>query len=1163
MKIDDGINIHRRSGVSINFEVAFEAMPGCSALLATDTPVYTILATTYDYLQLSSKTKEDIVGKGLFEAFPKSPVEPDFTGEQNLNASFQQVIASKLLHQLPVQRYDIPNTDGTFSEFYWRATNKPVLDTTGKVLYIIHTAENITDKIQAEQQQKIIKGMEQAHDLFMQTPVAIGILKGPSLIVELANEHLTDIWGKGKDVKGKPLLEVIPEVNSQGFIELLYEVIETGISYKAYERPITFIKDGKEDTGYFNFIYKPYYELNIQEPVGVLLFINEVTERITIKNELAQKDKSLTLAVKEKQKLITLVEVSNEFIGIAAPDHTVEYCNQAALRMLGWDNITGRTIIDCVYPEDRALANQLLLKHLKIHHFSHEIRFRNEKTGEPFWLQWNAFTLRDPKTGELTGSATVSSNITERKQTENALQESERFYRTLMEEATVAITLFTGPQMVVEYANSIMIGYWGKDSAVIGKPLIEIVPELIGQPFVDLIQNVYKTGETYYGHEEKVNLIVNGKLQSFYFNYTYKAVRNKAGEIYGVHEMAIDVTSQVLAKKALEETEQNLRNIIRQAPVAMCIVKGPDYIVEIANGRMLELWGKSAEVMINKPIFEGLPEAKEQGLEPVIQHVYRTGETFKAFDRPVYLPHAGKIELMYLNFVFEPFFEKDGTVSGIMAIAINVTHQVLTRQKIEKSERDFRQLANALPEMVWETDQTGQQTFASERWKEYTGLNTQDATTFTQSVHPDDLDALMQEWSVSLATGKLYKTQARVKSKEGEYRWHFVHGEPIRDEENRIIRWIGAYVDVHDQKITAEMLRQSDENFRQLANLVPQIIWTSKPDGCRDYYNKRWYDYTGFEEGCGDQSWMPILHPDDVQLCTDNWRHSVKTGDPYQAEYRFLDRTGRYRWFLGKALPIRDNNGVITKWFGTCTDIQEIKEQQEQKDYFISLASHELKTPVTSIKGYVQVLQRKYHQHTDEFLSSALDTVNKQINKMSRLISDLLDVPKINSGKLSLHKEEFSVSQLIEEVVEQINYISSAYHISISKATAATIYGDRERIGQVISNLLTNAVKYSPLLKKVIVESSDVDGKVMISVTDYGIGISLKDQDKIFDRFYRVDGQNEKTYPGFGIGLFIASEIIERHHGKIGVKSELGKGAVFYFSLPVFRNIENRIPELV
>ena len=238
-------------------------------------------------------------------------------------------------------------------------------------------------------------------------------------------------------------------------------------------------------------------------------------------------------------------------------------------------------------------------------------------------------------------------------------------------------------------------------------------------------------------------------------------------------------------------------------------------------------------------------------------------------------------------------------------------------------------------------------------------------------------------------------------------------------------------------------------------------------------------------------------------------------------------------------------------WVGTSTDIQEIKEQDQQKDFFISMASHELKTPITSIKGYVQLLQMMYANSEDNMLKKSLASVDKQVERLTLLISGLLDLSKIKSGNLFLNKEKFFINELIVEVVEEIRHINPGYSIVLFRETKAEVLADRERIGQVLINLLTNAVKYSPESMEIKVESFIENNHVTVLVQDSGIGINKKDQEKIFERFYRVEGKNEKTFPGFGIGLFISMEIIERHYGKIGVSSEPGKGSTFYFTLPV------------
>jgi signal transduction histidine kinase len=192
-----------------------------------------------------------------------------------------------------------------------------------------------------------------------------------------------------------------------------------------------------------------------------------------------------------------------------------------------------------------------------------------------------------------------------------------------------------------------------------------------------------------------------------------------------------------------------------------------------------------------------------------------------------------------------------------------------------------------------------------------------------------------------------------------------------------------------------------------------------------------------------------------------------------------------------------------------------------------------------------------YKEKGDEFLQNSLETVNKQIIKLTTIITELLDLSKIKAGSLQLMQEEFCITDLIKEIVKEIQHTSPDCVIKFAEKENAKVYADRGRIGQVMINLLTNAIKYSPNCKEITISCKVLNNEVSIAVTDSGIGINRTDQEKIFQRFYRVAGKDERTFPGFGIGLFIASEIIRRHNGNIGVESEPGKGSVFYFSLPL------------
>ncbi|MEP7239014.1 MAG: ATP-binding protein, partial [Ferruginibacter sp.] len=374
---------------------------------------------------------------------------------------------------------------------------------------------------------------------------------------------------------------------------------------------------------------------------------------------------------------------------------------------------------------------------------------------------------------------------------------------------------------------------------------------------------------------------------------------------------------------------------------------------------------------------------------------------------------------------------------------------------------------------------------------------------------------------------------------------------PIRSSNGNIIGASKIARNITPQKEAERLIAANEQKFRVLADSMPQFVWTGDAEGNLNYFNQAVYEYSGLTpEQINKDGWLQIVHPDDREANVTAWIHAIKTGTDFILEHRFGRSDGEYRWQLSRAVPQRDAAGNIQMWVGTSTDIQEIKEQDQQKDFFISMASHELKTPITSIKGYVQLLQSTYADGEDNFLKKSLKVIDKQIITLTSLISDLLDVSKIKSGSLVLNKQEFEISEMIKEVANHIQHVNPDYNIIFS-GNAAPVSADRERISQVLINLLTNAVKYSPKSKEIIIKNYIEDDHVIVSVHDSGIGINKTDQEKIFERFYRVEGKDERTYPGFGIGLFISSEIIQRHQGKISVTSQPGKGSVFYFSIPL------------
>jgi signal transduction histidine kinase len=322
---------------------------------------------------------------------------------------------------------------------------------------------------------------------------------------------------------------------------------------------------------------------------------------------------------------------------------------------------------------------------------------------------------------------------------------------------------------------------------------------------------------------------------------------------------------------------------------------------------------------------------------------------------------------------------------------------------------------------------------------------------------------------------------------------------------------------------------------------IPQIAFTTKANGTIEYRNSQWMSYAESEKD------FPVTHPDDVCIA-DELKKMVKKGKPIELEVRVKKhKQQEYRYHLLRVLPVKENN-VIVKWVGTFTDIDDQKQTVKRKDEFISIASHELKTPLTSIKGYVQLLDRINHDNASRLY---IERTLLQIRKLDSLIADLLDISKIESGKLKFNMQFFDIDTMIENTIEITSQTHTDYTIQRIGKGNIKVLGDEIRLEQVLINLLSNAIKYSPQSKEIqVVTKLKPSNKLFIGIKDFGIGISQKDQQNIFQKYYRTEVSTH-NFQGLGIGLYICAEILRRHNFEFGVESEPGKGSLFYFLIPL------------
>nr|WP_244422371.1 PAS domain S-box protein [Ktedonobacter racemifer] len=603
-----------------------------------------------------------------------------------------------------------------------------------------------------------------------------------------------------------------------------------------------------------------------------------------------------------------------------------------------------------------------------------------------------------------------------------------------------------------------------------------------------------------------------------------------------------------------------------------------------------------------------------------------------------------------------------------------------------KVMEEWHAAIDALPQCVWLIRPDGSVAYTNKRWRDYTGTSTEQeqGDGWLQYTHPDDRQRVLLVWQNAVQTGEPYEAELRLRQgTTGAYRWFLLQATSHKDSQGTILNYVGTCADIEGQKRAEQQLKESRENWRVLAETVPQLVWTTSSDGLVEYWNRQWYDYTGSspEQALGD-GWSQFLHPDEYQHTLMVWHQALETGEPYE---RLKEgQTGGYRWFLVRAMPVRDDTRQIVKWFGTCTDIDDQKRTEEalrlsqervnllmnssiigiflaeddaivdanatflqmtgyrredlqqrnvrwatmtrppaasfshqvyqdvvaqhcttpfetelvckdgshlpvllggvafhdqvlqgvgfvldnsarqeldqRKDAFLGMASHELKTPLASLKLQTQLLCKKLGKQDLSNVEVVCARMEGQLNAITRLVDELLDLSRIQAGKLEYAHEMVDLDAMLKEVMDVLQHIQTTHTIVVQHAAPPVfVVGDRDRLAQVFLNVLSNAIKYAPDAPQIEVTLTTSAEAVTISIRDQGIGIPRELQGRIFERFYRAVPLQQRAFPGLGMGLYIVSEIVKHHGGTIRVESERGKGSTFHITFPLAASREKRL----
>jgi PAS domain S-box-containing protein len=492
-----------------------------------------------------------------------------------------------------------------------------------------------------------------------------------------------------------------------------------------------------------------------------------------------------------------------------------------------------------------------------------------------------------------------------------------------------------------------------------------------------LIDQVLAGGEATWSEDQLIPIYRNGKIEDVYWTFSYSPVTGESGKPSGVFVTCSETTSKVVVQKRLEETERKLRLIIVQAPVAIGVFQGKNYVTEIANSRALELWGRKEAEVMHRPILEAMPELQSQGIKKLLDGVYATGNRFSAAEFPIRLMRSNQIETAYINFSFEPLYGFEGKIDGIMAVGIEVTQQVMVNKKIEASEIKLGIVINASELGTWELNlQTGVVSY-SDRYIEILGWKKGTILTHQQilkHLHPDDLPIREAAFKEAISNGILHY-QSRIIWNNGSIHWIEGKGKVFYNENNAPINLLGTLRDITDEKNYEKKLKASEKKFRLLADSVPQHIWTADTEGKLNYFNESVLHYSGMStEKLQADGWIEIVHPDDREKNINLWIESISTGKDFFYEHRFRKYTGEYRWQLSRAIPQKDENGIIRMWVGTSTDIQEQKNFSEVLEKQVK----ERTTELVQLNESLKKSEERYHLMVEEVQDYAILYLNRE-----------------------------------------------------------------------------------------------------------------------------------------------------------------------------------------
>ena len=1173
---------------------------------------------------------------------------------------------------------------------YWEATIRPVATgvLSGAIRYFLLRLLDVSTAVRAS-----AGSSHRLHQILAQAPAMIATVEGPEHRFSFINAGY-DALTQGRARLGQPLAECFPELLDQGFGSTLDYVYRTGnaVTEQGMAVQLARYEHGPLRTFYLDYSYQAMRDER-GVITGVLGFAVDVTPQVLARRQadaLQAQVRVADLRLRRQAEVLPIITFITDSTG------RTTYMSPQWYQYTGLPTGTGWAEVDVqwpsiLHPDDHERAAEEISASINRARLGRvEVRLRGAD-GQYRWFLTEAVPEFDAE-GRLLRRDGYMLDINELRETRRRLETKDQLFNQILAQAPANIAVVQGPDYRYTFFNRGYQTLLGPH-AQLGEPVAERRLDVDHQGFLTLLDQVYHSGEAFTGHEVPVCLpYLPAAEADRHLDLSLLPMRDDSGAVGGMLIFAIDVTERVHSRCHAAELELEvnrrdgvLRTITTAVPVFIAHFDLHGTLTYL-NPYFYEYTGHDPAEPIGDA-WLSIPPDERAAVQARAAPAIAAGQPWQATFRC--RRHDGALRWMQAQ--AQPYLNPDGTVAGYSA-AIAEVHELHERtEELDRSRENFAALADNIAQLTWMADTRGHIFWYNQRWCDYTGLSNsqmlagawrqvhdpalaagvnarylasiragqpwedtfplrrhdgeyrwflsraqpiRDEATgavlrwfgtntdvtelrhlqqrladseeeqriqaesipqqvwtarpdgsldyynhrtaaylgvsmeasgpehWLSFVHPDDRATMQDRWQAAIATQRYYEAEFRLRRYDGEYRWFLAQAQARRSAGGQLLKWYGTNTDVHQLRLLQEQVLTSQARFKQLLETQPQMAWTALPDGRTNYYNQRWYSYTGLSfEALRDWGWEQVLHPDELPATLRAWQHCLATGEAFEQELRWRRHDGEYRWFLSRAEALRDAHGAISSWVGVDTDVHDLRRirqelegnnarlrrSNEDLDSFVYTASHDLKQPIHNMAGIFEELTRTA-SFRDPDAVKLIAYFERSLAHIYTTIDDLGAIVQVQRLEQEVPAEPVALAALAEEILASLReqLAQAGAQVELDFATYPVVSFVRPNLQSILLNLLSNSLRYAdPARPPRIRFSSAPDlttGRPILTVQDNGLGLDLERfGPQLFQLFRRFHAHVDGT----GVGLYLVNRIVQNHGGRIEVSSTVGEGTAF------------------